>query len=636
MNFRSDINALRAFSIIFVVLYHFKIPFFNGGFIGVDVFFVISGYLMTGLILSRVERYSFKLIDFYIDRAFRIIPALTIVCVSYLLIGWVLLYVLEYKQLAKEIVAAISFTSNILYFEQSGYFDPSAEKLYLLHAWSLAVEWQFYILYPILIIVLSKLFKINHIKYILVAICFASFLSAVILSHSAPTFAFYMLPTRAWEMLIGGLIFLFPLTISEKQQKYFQYTALMVLFASVPLLDSRMAWPGFFALFPVLSACLFIYANLQETYISQNAILSFLGKASYSIYLWHWPIYILLANRGYSHKIVFVIAGVVASIVVGYFSYRIIETYFVTFKKNNLLNRKKIVSVLFLLVAIVFPSSFIYLYKGSEKTQFLAHYEDLHKNGLSAAYRLDCDFYDNSTQKVRQSIAKECTSIDKLPAWKSNSAFLWGDSHAQALSLGLRTLLPNNYELYQVATSGCPPSLTISPRSGGIDNNCKYSNVFALSEIGRLKPDIVFLAQANFHEEVDWTKIAEALEVRGVKHVVLIGPVPEFKPSLPEIYVKYGWHTGDKSLSQGVDQSVIATDRLLTQKYANSADKRLTYVSLISNLCIQGRCKVVVDGTKDTLMAVDYGHLTPQGSQLVGKIILTQINQILTISHDAH
>lgn len=638
MNFRNDINALRAFSIIFVVLYHFKIPFFNGGFIGVDVFFVISGYLMTMLILSRIERHSFRLIDFYIDRAFRIIPALTLVCVSYLVLGYFLLYILEYKQLAKEIVAAISFSSNILYFEQSGYFDPSAEKLYLLHAWSLAVEWQFYILYPILIICFAKVFKLQHIKYILVVICVASFLCAVILSHSAPTFAFYMLPTRAWEMLVGGLIFLFPFAITEKKRKYFQYSALLVLFASVPLLDSKMAWPGVLALLPVLSACLFIIANSQETFVSKSATLSFLGKSSYSIYLWHWPIYILLANRGLSHRTIFVIAGIIASIVVGYLSYRFIETYFVTFKKQNMLNRKKIASVLFFLVAVIIPSSFIYIYKGSEKTQFLAHYEDLHKNGLSAAYRLECDFYDNSTQKVRQSIAKQCTSVDKLPTTKTNSAFLWGDSHAQALSLGLRTALPYNYELYQVATSGCPPSLTISPRSGAIDNNCKHSNSFALSEIARLKPDIVFLAQSAFHEEVDWMAIAENLKKRGVQHVILIGPVPQFKPSLPEIYVKYGWNTGSSYLSKGLDLSILNTDRLLAHKYTSPVNNHqlLSYVPLISSLCIQERCKVVMDGTKNSLLLVDYGHLSPLGSQLVGNIIIKKITPILTVTHDTY
>lgn len=646
MNFRSDINALRAFSIISVVLYHFKVPFFNGGFVGVDVFFVISGYLMTRIIFSRIENHSFRLVDFYIDRAFRIIPALTAVCLTYLLVGWVLFYTLEYKQLAKEIVAAISFTSNILYFEQSGYFDPTAEKLYLLHAWSLAVEWQFYILYPLLMILLAKLFKRHYIKYILLILCFASLMSAGILAHSSPTFTFYMLPTRAWEMLIGGLVFLYPITLQQKLRKPVQYVALLGLIASIFLLDSKMAWPGWFALFPVLSACLFIVANSQETFVSKNSVLSFLGKSSYSIYLWHWPIYILwhwpmnyLAYHLGLHfnRAFFVIGAIAASIVLGYLSYRFVEIYFVKFKKINILNRKKIAFVLFLLVAVIFPSSFIYLYKGSEKTQFLAQYEDLHKNGLGAAYRLECDFYDDATQKSRQVIAKQCTSV-ALPATKTQSAFLWGDSHAQALSLGLRTSLPSHYELYQVATSGCPPSLTISPRSGAIDNNCKYSNAYALSEIARLKPEIVFLAQSNFHEEVDWMKIAEVLELRGVKHVVLIGPVPQFKPSLPEIYVKYGWHTGEKYLSQGLDQSVIATDKLLIQKYANPVDKnpRLTYVSLISDLCIQDRCKVVVDGTKDTLMVVDYGHLTPQGSQLVGKIILTKIHPILTISHDAH
>ncbi len=637
MNYRSDINALRAFSIIFVVLYHFKVPFFNGGFIGVDVFFVISGYLMTKVIFHRLAHHSFKLSNFYIDRAFRIIPALTFVCISYLIIGWFLLYPLEYKQLAKEIVAAITFSSNFLYFEQSGYFDPTAEKLYLLHAWSLAVEWQFYIVYPILIILLAKLFKLNHVKYILAALCFASFVSAIILVQTSPTFSFYLLPTRAWEMLIGGLIFLFPIAIQEEKRKYVQFSALLGLFASVALLDSKMAWPGGFALFPVLSACLFIIASSQETLVSKNSTLSFLGKSSYSIYLWHWPIYVLTAQRGLSHRTLVICMAITLSIVLGYFSYRAIETYFISFKKEHKHNQKKILAVLFLLVAIIFPSIFIYVYKGNEKTQFLAYYENMHKNGLNTAYRLECDFYDNVTQKARQSIAKECTSSLHGSATQNHRAFLWGDSHAQALSSGLNAQLPNDYVLYQVATSGCPPSLTMNPRSGKIDNRCQFSNAFALSEIARLKPDIVFLAQVNFHEEVDWQALATQLKARGVKHVVLIGPVPQFNPSLPEVYVKNNWDNHSTYLSEGLDQSVMNTDRILTKKYSNPSTKDLlTYVPLIPSLCTQDRCKVVIDGTKNSLLLVDFSHLTPLGSLVAGKIILKNLHLIPPDMNDTH
>ncbi len=638
MNYRSDINALRALSIIFVVLYHFKVPFFNGGFIGVDVFFVISGYLMTKVIFHRLAHHSFKLSDFYIDRAFRIIPALTFVCISYLIIGWFLLYPLEYKQLAKEIVAAITFSSNFLYFEQSGYFDPTAEKLYLLHAWSLAVEWQFYIVYPILIILLAKLFRLDRVKYLLATLCFASFVSAIMLVQTAPTFSFYLLPTRAWEMLIGGLIFLFPIAIQEEKRKYVQFSALLGLFASVALLDSKMAWPGGFALFPVLSACLFIIASSQETLVSKNSTLSFLGKSSYSIYLWHWPIYVLMAHQGYSHQTLVICIAITLSIAFGYVSYRAIETYFITFKKENLHNKKKIISALCLLLTVIFPSIFIYTDSRNEKIQFLTFYSNMHKNGLNEAYRLECDFYDHATQKARQSIAKACTSNNQLTSTKNHSAFLWGDSHAQALSSGLRALLPPNYELYQVATSGCPPSLTINPRSGLIDNNCKVANAFALTEIARLKPEIVFLAQVNFHEEVDWLALAQNLKDKGAKQVVLIGPVPQYKPSLPEIYMKYQWGKESRYLSEGLDQSVMNTDRILSQKYSSPSTNKplLTYIPLIPSLCIQDGCKVVIEGTKNSLLLVDFGHLSPLGSLVAGKIILKNLQLTPPDINDTH
>lgn len=632
MGFREDINVLRAISIVAVVLYHFKIPFFNAGFIGVDVFFVISGFLMTKIIYEKYINNTFSIFSFYLDRAYRIIPALLVLLVFMMFLAWFVLFPLEYKQLAKEIISAISFTSNLLFFKQSGYFDASAEELYLLHTWSLSVEWQFYIIYPILIVLILRFFHVKFLRYILLCLFVISLLISVFFTAKYPTASFYLIPTRAWELLAGAMIYFFPINIKLNNKYKIQLLGLMIIIFSLIFLNNKLLWPSYWAMLPVLGAYFFLISAHQEGLLSNNKILQFLGNTSYSIYLWHWPIFIWFNMNLWLNSFEFVIFGIVLSILFGWISTITIEKYFLNIKRRNT-SKLKLSMYLILLCSLILPSIYIYKNNGiesnirtinnSEKKEFLEYYEKLHKKELSEAYMLKCDFYDNDLKKHKSQISKECTNSDLM---LKNSIFLWGDSHAQALSYGIRNEIKNRklvVDFYQVATSGCPPSLTINSRTGKIDNNCKLSNEFALKEIERIKPTLVIMAQSNYHEEVNWEKIAVVLKEKGVKQILVFGPVPQYKPSLPSVYVRKAWELNPEYIKIGLDTKIFDTNNLMNDKYKKS--NLLYYVSPINHFCNNEGCKVVLNKENRDLMLVDYGHLSLKGSLIIGDFLFDEL-----------
>ncbi|MCT7942959.1 acyltransferase family protein [Shewanella holmiensis] len=214
VNFRNDINGLRAIAVLAVVIFHFKPDLVPGGFAGVDVFFVISGYLMTRIIFKGLENDTFNLIKFYIDRANRIIPALAFLCLIVLVFGWYNLSPIDYKSLGKHVTSSVSFVSNMIYWRESGYFDSESHSKWLLHTWSLSVEWQFYIIYPLILITIKRLFSINTCKTIITLVTLVGFVTSVFITLKWPDSAYYLLPTRAWEMLAGALTCIYPLSTS--------------------------------------------------------------------------------------------------------------------------------------------------------------------------------------------------------------------------------------------------------------------------------------------------------------------------------------------------------------------------------------------------------------------------------------
>lgn len=325
MDFRNDINGLRAIAVTLVILFHFSIPGFQGGFIGVDVFFVLSGYLMTGIIFSKLDANSFFIFDFYLDRMKRILPALTVLCACLLAIGWFILLPINYSLLGKHAAVSISFLSNIAYWKESGYFDAASHDKWLLHTWSLSVEWQFYILYPITLVALKHFFNQKNLKYFLIAGIVISYSLSVLMTENHQTPAFFLLPTRAWEMLAGGMLFLCPIKLSSNQSKISEYSGLTIIMASASLLSADDLWPGYLVIFPVLGTALVLASNNQNSIFTNTKPSQWLGRTSYSTYLWHWPVVVFLSYFNLQSDYIYITAGVLTSILLGHLSYEVVE-----------------------------------------------------------------------------------------------------------------------------------------------------------------------------------------------------------------------------------------------------------------------------------------------------------------------
>jgi peptidoglycan/LPS O-acetylase OafA/YrhL len=219
VQFREDINGLRAIAVIAVVLFHFNPSWMPGGFAGVDVFFVISGFLMTGIIFKGIEQENFSILKFYVARANRIIPALAVLCLILLVFGWFYLTPIDYKALGKHAGSSIRFLSNITYWRESGYFDSASHEKWLLHTWSLSAEWQFYIIYPLIIVIMRKFMSVKVMRATFLLGTTLGFIFCIFVTYKWPNAAYYLLPTRAWEMMIGGIAYLYPFTMQQKNKK---------------------------------------------------------------------------------------------------------------------------------------------------------------------------------------------------------------------------------------------------------------------------------------------------------------------------------------------------------------------------------------------------------------------------------
>ncbi len=325
--FRLDINGLRAWAVMAVVLYHFGVSGISGGFVGVDVFFVISGYLMCGIISGGLARGDFSVWRFYLARARRIWPALLVLCLVALAFGWFFLMPEEYKQLGKHARESLTFSSNLRYFDESGYFDVASQEKWLLHTWSLSVEWQFYLLLPLLLMLQARLLPgRGRTTWLLGGLFVLSLGLCIWRTQVDPSEAFYLIQNRAWEMLAGALVFMAGTRAwSAGLRRLLELAGFGLILASVLLLDKHSTWPGALAILPVAGAALVLLAARSESLWTANPLAQWLGTRSYSIYLWHWPLVVALAYLERLDDPLWIGSAVLASLLLGQLSYALVE-----------------------------------------------------------------------------------------------------------------------------------------------------------------------------------------------------------------------------------------------------------------------------------------------------------------------
>ncbi|MGE9292098.1 MAG: acyltransferase family protein [Puniceicoccales bacterium] len=337
LQYRPEIDGLRAVAVLPVVFYHVGLSF-PGGFIGVDVFFVISGFLITGIIMRELELGNFSIMRFYERRVRRILPALTMVLLGTLAVAYFTFFATEFEELGQHIVPVSIFLENLKLYTLGGdYWAESTERLPLLHMWSLAIEEQFYIFIPVLLIVLHRFWR-RHILLFFVLLYLASLACCIVVTGIDTKFAFYMLPTRAWELASGSLVFILisqgrTLSKTVGNQVLSILGILMILVGCFIINDDRQ-FPGAWALIPTLGASLFIYGCTGVPTLAGRLLscapMRLIGLISYSLYLIHWPLLVFVKNYRFPEPLLPLdkVMIVVVSILLSLASWKFVETPF--------------------------------------------------------------------------------------------------------------------------------------------------------------------------------------------------------------------------------------------------------------------------------------------------------------------
>lgn len=439
--FRTDINGLRGLGVLAVLLYHFGVKGFSGGYVGVDVFYVISGFLMTQIILSKASTGRFSLAGFYAARARRILPALAAVAAVLLAAGYFYIPPVDYKLFGWQALSALTFVSNIVLSHQGDYFDTAAREKWLLHTWSLSVEWQFYLLLPLFLLALHR-WKRAYLKSGVALLFLLSFVLSAVWTELQPSSAFFLLPTRAWEMLAGSLVFLF--AAAKPLSPRIGELGLAFILASIWFYSPDFNFPGLWAALPVTGAALLIAAQPRDG-LFDNPVMQFFGTISYSLYLWHWPAIVALRYAGVEEDPLTIALLLMATILLAALSWKFIEEPFRQARRHGPLQLG--VYVLAPLFAL-----FVFVNNGLPArvpADVLAVTEK--PEGWSVPKRGDC-----GTDYKKNSHVPACI----FGAEAKPTAALWGDSHADALLPALnRSLTETGRAGLLFSNAGCPPVL---------------------------------------------------------------------------------------------------------------------------------------------------------------------------------
>lgn len=610
MIFRKDINGLRAWAVTLVVLFHFGVDFFKGGFLGVDIFFVISGFLMVGIIINRLEVVSLRelpqvILKFYFARARRILPALLFLCMVLIALGWLYLSPLRYHALATQIVTSIGFVSNNLFLQQNGYFDIGSHQKILLHTWSLSVEWQFYIVLP-LVMSLAWIIKSGRkFQFLIISIsCLASFGYCLYLSEVDKDVAFFSTFSRSWEMLVGGCVY-FLISERKKELSWLANVGFIVIIGSAILLSGKSTWPGLATLLPVSATALIIYAG-SNSFWTSGRLIQYVGTRSYSIYLWHWPLVVLIGYLGLDNSVDTIFFGVALTFLLAEASYRFVERGAIEYFLRLRLEARFVLSIV-LILSVVLVGHLIrkadgYPSRLPESAVALSKYKFDFND-----YRMGECFL-NPEQPYTDFNA--CAELD--PNKKGRTVLLWGDSHAAHLYPGIVPQISANENLIQLTASGCPPFINVA-----VENrvNCKAINSFVENWIKDNHPDQVILsARWSFYNWSTLEGTIDFLKRNGVKDVVVFGPAPIWNGILSDIMLNNVLVNG--SIIPGREKHFLIEDAEVNAGIRGISEKSgARYVSVKDVFCNVDGCMTYLDAPNGPVpTAWDQAHLSSQAS----------------------
>jgi peptidoglycan/LPS O-acetylase OafA/YrhL len=609
---RTDIDGLRGLAVLAVFAGHLGLPLAPGGFVGVDVFFVISGFVIAGVVTRRQAAGKFSLIDFWERRTRRLLPAVLLMILATTVLACFHMFPRELVRYAGSSLATLGFAANLWFWRTIDYFAAPPDMHPLLHAWSLGVEEQFYIVFPLVMLALWRWFP-KAIKPVLGAIAVASFAVGVWWAQNHPSAAFYLPVGRAWELLLGVLLAkgAIPIPNDRRIRSFLGLAGLGLVLWSMATIQPWTPMPGVAALAPCLGTLMLLVAG-EDT--PTGALLSippmrFYGFISYSLYLWHWPL-ISFQRMLYGEQagpvapyVVFALAVVLATL-----SWKFVETP-IRDRRDGLSTGRFYLFALIATLLVATPSLVI-----------------LATNGLPGRFSAKVHAIANSAERTaRRNEACLPTPDGELTAWPAGCVdpvpgkpnyLLMGDSHANHLWYGLSEAHPEA-ALLQATVSNC--RMTRQPAPGATAQCRRLADALFDDVLANHPPTRVYLA--GLWREGDEAAVADTLvwlKRRGID-TVLVGPAPMYEQNLPRL-LALAEHLGQPDLP--ARRRLHDRDPLEPAMAGVAARAGVRYLSVMQAVCPGGACRTT---TPEGLpMQWDEGHLSKPGSLYVGRRLRDQ------------
>ncbi len=656
LDFRKDINGLRALAVLGVVAFHADRALVPGGFAGVDVFFVISGFLISRIILSECAAARFSLAMFYAKRARRILPALILVVSCVWIVGWFRAVPTQFRDIGGGLLGNSYFTVNFWLLRLAGvggYFGADSTTKPLLHLWSLSIEEQFYIVWSVLLLAVFRIRR-NLLPAVIAGIFLASLAACVILTPIDPIAAFYLPWTRAWELALGALIAYREVFLLEALPYPGRGVAnigaalgVALMLGAFFLMSEAQPFPGWRAMIPTAGCALVIAhpRSLVGDVALGNRVAGFFGVISYPLYLWHWPLFAFAHIwPGVIPTPPVMLGLAVVAVGLATLTYRLIEApVAATFRRRPFAIALALTAML---AATGVVGHITYDAKGfpGRFPPLVARIFDFDVNGAQGKRLMQC-FYQRddraySLEEERRRAARffedgRCGEKDD-PA--KPTILVVGDSHAAHLFAGLTQAFAGKANLMTLSSVFCAPLVEHVAMDEGVAGTprCRAINDYVFEHIRAIRPDVLLVAGyfAQYDHEANWrypgyldalVEGARRLHRDGVRSIVVAGQVPTWAPILPILVGRDILERGEAAEFSriGVRPDSLETDRALAAK---DWGEGVAYISQAKTLCGAEGCRRVVGrNLPEDLLAVDYGHYSVNGSIFAVKTMLAPV-----------